>query len=150
MTENGPKKEMSLAQLAGKAGCSARTVRFYISRGLLPPPRKAGRGATYGPEHEERIRRIRAMQDEGLTLAEIGVRLAGDGGEAGEPVPVPREARWVYEVAPDVAVHVSAEASPWRIRAIQRALGEFAARLRTFEEEKKTNQTTTNREDPSK
>jgi hypothetical protein len=80
----------------------------------------------------------------------LAVCVQGDGaGEAGEPVPVPREARWVCEVAPDVAVHVDAGAGPWRIRAIQRALGEFAARLRTFEEEK-TNQTTTNREDPSR
>lgn len=43
---------MLLAELAQKAGLPGRTIRFYIARGLLPGPLKAGRGATYGPENK--------------------------------------------------------------------------------------------------
>ena len=52
-------------------GDSARTVRFYIARGLLDGPGIAGRGASYGPDHLERLRKIRQMQQRGLTLTAI-------------------------------------------------------------------------------
>ena len=49
---------MLLAELAEKAGLPGRTIRFYIARGLLPGPLKAGRGAAYGQEHLDRLREI--------------------------------------------------------------------------------------------
>lgn len=64
--------------LAAKADVAVDTVRFYQSRGLLPPPRREGRVAWYSDEHVERLARIRRLQDRGLTLATIARLLAGE------------------------------------------------------------------------
>ena len=64
--------------LAAKADVSVDTVRFYQSRGLLPPPRREGRVAWYGEDHLERLARIRRLQGRGLTLATIARLLAGE------------------------------------------------------------------------
>jgi DNA-binding transcriptional MerR regulator len=65
-------------QLAAKADVSVDTVRFYQSRGLLPPPRRQGRVAYYGDEHLDRLARIRTLQGRGLTLATIQRLMAGE------------------------------------------------------------------------
>lgn len=65
-------------QLAAAADVSVDTVRFYQSKGLLPPPRREGRVAWYGAEHVERLDRIRRLQARGLTLAVIGRLLSGE------------------------------------------------------------------------
>lgn len=74
--------EYRVEELASRAGVGVDTVRYYQSRGLLPPPRREGRIALYDDHHLERLRRIRALSEEGLTLALIGRVLARD--EAGE------------------------------------------------------------------
>lgn len=59
-------------ELAARAGVTVRTVRFYGTRGLLPPPvigpRRVGR---YGPEHLSRLALIEELQRQGMTLAAI-------------------------------------------------------------------------------
>jgi DNA-binding transcriptional MerR regulator len=57
--------------VAAACDVSVDTVRYYQSKGLLPPPGREGRVAWYGTEHVERIREIRALQRKGLTLAAI-------------------------------------------------------------------------------
>jgi DNA-binding transcriptional MerR regulator len=90
----------SLTDLAGVAGVTPRTVRFYLSQGLLPSPGATGPGVKYGEEHLDRLRLIRRLQREHLPLADIRHRLAGlDGGQvaalaaqvldASEPTPPP-------------------------------------------------------------
>lgn len=64
-------------QLAAACDVSVDTVRYYQSRGLLPPPEREGRVAWYGPEHAERIREVRSLQRKGLTLAAIKRALDG-------------------------------------------------------------------------
>lgn len=56
------------------------TVRYYQAKQLLPAPRRKGRVALYGREHAERIRRIRALQRKGLTLAAVRRVLAEPAG----------------------------------------------------------------------
>lgn len=58
-------------QLATACEVSVDTVRYYQARGLLPQPDKEGRVAWYRAEHADRIRQIRALQRQGLTLAAI-------------------------------------------------------------------------------
>jgi DNA-binding transcriptional MerR regulator len=58
--------------LAARAGVGVDTVRFYQAKRLLPPPRRAGRVALYDDAHLERLRRIRALLEEGFTLQLIG------------------------------------------------------------------------------
>jgi len=64
--------------LAARAGESVDTIRFYQKRALLPPPTREGRVAWYGPEHVERLVRIRELQTLGLSLALIGRVVSGD------------------------------------------------------------------------
>jgi DNA-binding transcriptional MerR regulator len=64
--------------LAARADVSVDTIRFYQKRRLLDPPVREGRIAWYGPEHLDRMVRIRELQGEGLTLALIERLLAGE------------------------------------------------------------------------
>jgi len=119
--------ELSLAELAERAEIPARTIRFYIARGLMPGPLKAGRGACYGAEHLQRLAEIKQWQRKGLTLTEIARLIAGKA----SPLRVMEAPTswWSYQVAPDVVVQVRTDASPWRLRQIQRALQEVVNRL---------------------
>jgi DNA-binding transcriptional MerR regulator len=65
-------------QLASSCDVSVDTIRYYQTRGLVPPPAREGRVAWYDDRHAERIREIRAFQAKGLTLAAIE-RVLGDG-----------------------------------------------------------------------
>jgi len=73
-------------ELAERAGVSVDTVRYYQGRGLLPPPARRGRIAHYGPEHIERLERIRGLQAQGLSLAAIGRLLSGELDPRDEPL----------------------------------------------------------------
>jgi DNA-binding transcriptional MerR regulator len=123
--------EMSLAALADKAGLPGRTVRFYIAKGLLPGPRKAGRNAAYGPDHLKRLQTIRKLQDKGLMLAEISRAMAGEGTNEALPVPT---SWWQYPIHEDVVVWVRTDASPWRLRQVRKFLKDVAAGLEKAEE----------------
>ena len=67
----------SLTELADVAGVTPRTVRYYISQGLLPSPGTSGPGAKYDDAHLDRLRLIRRLQREHLPLADIRQRLEG-------------------------------------------------------------------------
>ncbi|CAM3498951.1 helix-turn-helix domain-containing protein [Nocardioides zeicaulis] len=62
---------MSLDELTARTGVSARNVRFYASRGLVPPPVRRGRSGFYGPDHVARLELVRELQGHGFTLAAI-------------------------------------------------------------------------------
>jgi len=64
-------------ELARRADVSVDTIRFYQKRRLLPPPVREGRIGWYGPEHVERLARIRELRAQGLTLALIKRLLDG-------------------------------------------------------------------------
>jgi DNA-binding transcriptional MerR regulator len=65
-------------QLATACDVSVDTVRYYQAKGLLPQPEREGRVAWYRGEHVDRIRTIRRLQRQGLTLAAIRRVLDGD------------------------------------------------------------------------
>ncbi|HEY3626602.1 MAG TPA: MerR family transcriptional regulator [Terracidiphilus sp.] len=118
---------MTLQELSEAVGVPARTIRFYIALGILAGPLKAGRGAAYGSEHFERLERVKQLQAEGRTLAEIS-RLLENG-----PRPVTLDAPtawWQHAINDDVVVSVRADAAPWRVRRIRTALEEFARALK--------------------
>ncbi len=65
--------ELTLEELSERTGVEARTLRSWISEGLLSPPYKAGRGARYPASNVDRALAVRALKDvHGLSLAEIG------------------------------------------------------------------------------
>lgn len=67
--------ELTVDELASRAGVTVRTVRFYAGRGLLPPPRLRGRTGLYGADHLARLELVRELQSLGLTLSAIEKRL---------------------------------------------------------------------------
>ncbi|HEX2283063.1 MAG TPA: helix-turn-helix domain-containing protein [Thermomicrobiales bacterium] len=75
MNEQQNSEQLSARDLAEQAGTTVRTVHYYVSEGLLPPPEGSTRGAFYGPAHLGRLRLIAALRDEGLSLAAIRARL---------------------------------------------------------------------------
>lgn len=70
---------MLIGELARKANVSVRTIRFYISEGLLPAPQTRGRFTSYDEDALLRLQVIRYLKDAFLPLREIRDRLAGLG-----------------------------------------------------------------------
>lgn len=66
----------AITDIASLAGVTPRTIRYYVSVGLIPAPGPAGRGARYTDDHLHRVRLIKRLQDQHLPLAEIRSRLA--------------------------------------------------------------------------
>ncbi|MFB6983308.1 MerR family transcriptional regulator [Streptomyces scopuliridis] len=70
-TGNG-EPTLTVDELAARAGVTVRTIRFYSTRGLLPPPvigpRRVGH---YGQDHLSRLALIEELQHLGMTLAAI-------------------------------------------------------------------------------
>jgi len=118
---------MTLAEIAEASGLPARTIRFYIGRGLLDGPVKGGRGAAYTAKHLARLERIQSLQARGRTLSDIARILGGVAGQSASAQPT---AWWQHPVADDVIVWVRAGASPWRTRQVRAAMDEFARQVR--------------------
>lgn len=68
-------QDLTLEELSERTGVEARTLRSWVSEGLLAPPFKPGRGARYPASNADRALAIRSLKDmHGLSLAEIGRR----------------------------------------------------------------------------
>jgi DNA-binding transcriptional MerR regulator len=117
----------TLAELSEEANLPARTIRFYIARGLLEGPVKAGRGAIYTDEHLARLEQIKALQAEGRMLGEIARELSAGAPAPEEVTPTPW---WQHVIEDDVTVWVRGDVSPWRMKQIRAAMVEMASRLR--------------------
>jgi DNA-binding transcriptional MerR regulator len=116
------KETWTLAELAEEARLSPRTIRYYISRGLLEGPLVAGRGSVYGAEHLAHLKTIQELQSGGAMLSQISRILAGEDQEQGMPEP---QAWSLYPIENDVQVWVRTDVAPWRARQIRKALLEF-------------------------
>jgi len=120
-----------LDELAKAAGTSPRTVRYYVQRGLIPPPSFRGKDSSYSREHLVRLQAIKKLQDAYLPLDAIAAELEGKSIEQIEaivreertppepvhhqhmvvvtPTPIPRAWRRV-ELAKGVELHVADDA----------------------------------------
>ncbi|MCK7623312.1 MerR family transcriptional regulator [Streptomyces sp. RS10V-4] len=70
-TEQPPRAEYRIEDLAHLSGATVRTIRAYQDRGLLPRPERRGRANVYGDAHLARLRQIADLLDRGYTLASI-------------------------------------------------------------------------------
>ncbi|MFE4369503.1 MerR family transcriptional regulator [Streptomyces sp. NPDC056835] len=72
MATGSEEPTLTVDELAARAGVTVRTIRFYSTRGLLPPPvigpRRVGH---YGQDHLSRLALIEELQHLGMTLAAI-------------------------------------------------------------------------------
>ncbi|WP_278237247.1 MerR family transcriptional regulator [Isoptericola sp. AK164] len=64
---------MRISALADRTGVPVATIKYYLREGLLPPGEPTSRTqATYGDEHVDRVRLVRAMTESaGLSLAAV-------------------------------------------------------------------------------
>lgn len=88
MSRDTPSPTLSIGELADRADVSRRTIRFYVQRGLIPPPQGGGRGAHYTEEHLERLLAVKRLQEVGIPLEVILQRL---GPPEGPPAPSPTD-----------------------------------------------------------
>ena len=72
-----PPSWLSLDELTQRVGMSVRNVRFYASRGLVPPPVRRGRSGYYSADHVARLELVQDLQSHGFTLAAIEKYVAG-------------------------------------------------------------------------
>ena len=63
---------MHIGELSATVSVPAKTIRYYESIGLLPPPRRHSNGyRSYDPPAGDRLRFVKAAQAVGFTLTEI-------------------------------------------------------------------------------
>jgi DNA-binding transcriptional MerR regulator len=135
-----------LDELAEQAGVSARTVRYYVQRGLLPGPTFRGKDSSYGREHLVRLKAIKRLQEQYLPLDAIQEALdqrtlaqleqLADGREAISPVPVStppsvveaaRGTAWKrFALAPGLELHLGDDAPEHVRRLAERLIHEAA------------------------
>ena len=73
---------LTLEQLTARVGLSVRNVRFYTSRGLVPPPIRRGRSGYYTADHVARLELVQELQTHGFTLSAIEGYVAALPGDA--------------------------------------------------------------------
>jgi DNA-binding transcriptional MerR regulator len=80
-----PPTTYRMRDLCAMTGLSRQAIHFYIQEGLVPEGTKTGRNmAFYGPEHVERLRIVRRLQEERfLPLKQIRALLDGDADRVG-------------------------------------------------------------------
>lgn len=78
MTEDG--KQLAIGEVAQRAGMTASRIRYYESRGLLPPPGRVSGKRRYRSDVLRRLAIIDAAQRVGFGLEEIR-DLLGSGDE---------------------------------------------------------------------
>lgn len=72
--------ELSIGQVARRAGVRTSAIRYYESIAVLPPPRRVGGQRRYDPAVVDRLAFIQTAQGLGFSLAEIQVLFEdGDG-----------------------------------------------------------------------
>lgn len=90
----------TIADLEARTGLTARTIRYYVQQGLIPPAHGRGPTATYDESHMLRLQAVEALKEQRLSLSEIRERLLtlSDSGIAGlmrvEVGPNPEEELW--------------------------------------------------------
>ena len=122
-------RKFGIGELVQAAGVPRRTIRYYVQRGLLPPPEGAGRGHYYRESHLERLLGIKELQGRGMGLAEILARFSSGDEPAERVLPPPViELATRIRVAEGVELLLSHGAEPPRAAQV-RALAAAAARI---------------------
>ena len=88
---------LTLDELTARVGMSVRNIRFYTTKGLVPPPLRRGRSGYYTGDHVARLQLVQELQGHGFTLSAIERYVAG----------IPADAS-----AEDIALHRTMLA-PW-------------------------------------
>jgi DNA-binding transcriptional MerR regulator len=134
-----------MAELEAQTGFSARTIRYYITQGLLPPAHGRGPTATYDRTHLLRLRAIQQRKERHVPLDQIKAEL-GDlrddeiAAELVADVAAPLD-RWRrIQLHQDIELHVRERPGNGRDlpfdRAVDRIVDHAAAIIRDWERDR--------------
>lgn len=120
----------TIGDLEKATSISPRTIRYYITEGLLPAAKGRGVGATYGEAHLLRLKAIAALRENHMPLAEIKQRLDGlreaDLSAMLQIETSPPEDRWRRVLLhPDLELHVRERTSRERNYNMERAVDDI-------------------------
>jgi DNA-binding transcriptional MerR regulator len=125
----------TIADLQRETGVSPRTIRYYITQGLLPPAHGRGPSATYDRGHLLRLQAIKRQKERFLPLETIKHRL-GDltdeeiEAEIGAQSSPPAD-RWRrVRLHDDIELHVRERAGLGRDRAFESAVDQLIEHAR--------------------
>ncbi len=71
------KKELTVGELAARSGISVSALHFYERKGLIQSRRTGGNQRRYDRDVLRRVALLRAAQELGIALAEVGSVLSG-------------------------------------------------------------------------
>jgi DNA-binding transcriptional MerR regulator len=111
----------TLTELAEKSGVTARTIRYYISQGLMDGAIKSGKDSYYLPSHLKRLQVIQVNKEAGDTLEQIKIKLGLVQPTMNTGLSLRR-----FLVARDIEVNIAVEMSQPRRRKVENALKAFA------------------------
>jgi DNA-binding transcriptional MerR regulator len=119
-----------MGELEEHTGVSGRTIRYYISEGLLAPAHGRGPSATYDQDHLLRLQAIVRLKETNLGLDEIKRRLSeltdNDIAAMLEIETAPPEDRWRrIELHPDIELHVREPAGKRRDYEFERVVNKL-------------------------
>lgn len=117
----------TMSELEQHTGLPARTIRYYITQGLLAPAHGRGPSATYDQDHLLRLQAIKRLKETNAGLDEIKRRLAelsdADIAAMLEIETAPPEDRWRrIALHPDIELHVRERAGKRRDYAFERVV----------------------------
>ena len=70
-------EKLTIEDLAARVKLSVRTIRFYITEGLIPGPEGRGTATTYSEEHLLKLRLVRRLSDQRVPLSQIKTQMDG-------------------------------------------------------------------------
>lgn len=128
------RRRYGMAELEALTALNPRTIRYYVSQGLLPPAYGRGPTATYDESHLLRLRAIKELKEAHLRLEEIKARLNDLSDDelatlvAVEAVPAAERALWRrIDLHPDVELHIRERAGGDRNLAFEQKLTALVA-----------------------
>ncbi len=107
-------EELSVDELARRAGLPTRTIREYQTVGLLPSPERRGRVGIYRVAHLRRLQLVGRLQQRGYSLAGIRDLLTRwtEGDELTD----------ILGLSPDELVHIDEPGAPATVDQLARLL----------------------------
>jgi DNA-binding transcriptional MerR regulator len=98
MTESSQPIHYNLSALSLATDVPMRTIRFYITKGLVDRPQGARKTATYTQTHAEQLITIKQLSATGMTLDGIAKVLSGDNNAPEQQVLQPGQTRVVQQI----------------------------------------------------
>ncbi|QEP42966.1 MerR family transcriptional regulator [Ectothiorhodospiraceae bacterium BW-2] len=130
----------SMTELCKLVDMAPRTVRFYITQGLVDAPGARGRGAKYGAKQLQQLLTIQQWQQAGLTLEAIKRLMLQQQQPEGL---IPREEPGSVKVwshltlAAGIELHIQpelAQLNPQQIRHLSQTLQQWLTEQESYDE----------------